>query len=789
MALSYCASMAFGSMVADPLAGAGAVSPSIAASEPIDTGKSVQHCGRALSSHPEWSPGGPAGGPRGTLGGTDVTHYALEIEILPELNEQHEVVAVAVHGTNTVDVTVVDAPLDSFVLDLVDEMNVLAVTEDVAGWSHAGDQIAITLDRTYNPGESFRVVVEYDGIPDVGGFGAFKWWLRNGNLAVATLSEPFYSPYWWPCKDSLSDKSTMQMIVTVPDPMVVVSNGILESTVSFGDSRTRYSWHEINPMVNYLASLAITNYELYEIEYEYDDGQGGTAMMPVSCYLYPDHWDPVAGEPLSAVKNGCDELLTMLSVFEDKLGPYAFRDEKYGVAETGGAAGLQSNMEHQTISSMYQMHNYSDIVAHELGHHWFGDDITCATWNDIWLNEGWASYLEALYREFKPSGGVGPYWARMNARRPNNPYAQVYRTNVSSVGAIFSTNDIYNKGAWVAHMLRHVMGDEAFFQAIMDYRAAYADGFATTADFTNVFSTSFGHDLTWFTDQWVMSPGAPDYTWGYTVEKVDGIDYVKLWVRQLQNLSGFGLVTMPIDVRVTTSQGATVHRIWNDGWTEHYVLPLDGQLAGVEFDESGGIDNRNYVLASSVAFDAAPLPGPPVVVEAVVAPYGAVPGESVVEVYFSDDIGSIDAGDVTLIGAATGAHAADLVSFDAFNLKATIVYAGLPNDAYTLTLSDAGIAANGLALDGEIDDSAWYDDVLLPSGDGQPGGDATITFATLAGDANCDQSVDPGDIAPFVAVLMGVDTDACHVLRGDANNDGAADGADISIFIDSVLNP
>ncbi len=762
--------------------------------EAIDLGKAAWHCSHAAAARldrftrgPGVEPREPGSGPRGAIGNTDVTHYRLDIEILPQENIGGDVIEVRVDGTNTIDVTVVDANVTNFIIDLDDTMTVTGVTGDVAGYSHAGDQIDVTLDRAYAPGEAFQIVVAYNGAPDTAGFGAFKWWIRNGNLAIATLSEPYFAPLWWPCNDSLSDKATMEMIVTVPDPLVVASNGNLESVTPLGGGRTQYHWHEINPMVNYLASLAITHYERYDLTYEYDDGNGGTATMPVLCYLYPESWDFINDQPLGPDKAGCDELLPMLSVFESKFGPYPFRNEKYGVAETGGDGGLGANMEHQTISSMWRVRNYSDIMAHEMAHHWFGDHITCATWYDIWLNEGLTSYLEAVYREFKPGGGLGSYWARMIARYPDNPDARVYRNSIGSVGAIFSTNDIYNKGAWVCHMLRHVLGDDAFFQAIADYRAAYQSGFATTADFTETISASFGHDLTFFTDQWVMNPGAPDYVWRYRTETVNGAEYLYLQVEQQQDQQGFGLFAMPIDVRITTSAGTSVQRIWNDALDESYVIPLDGALVDVEFDEADGVDNRQYILTSSRTFDATAPTLPPVVVAATVNALGIVPGESTVALTFSEDIGTLGIADVALVGATTGSHAAATVAYNAATQTATVTYNNLPNDSFTFRVLADNVMANGMPLDGEVDDAAWYDDVLLPSGDGQPGGDAIFTLALLAGDANCSGDVTLDDVAAFTAVLLGTDTDVCHVLRSDANNDGVADGRDVAGLVAALV--
>lgn len=752
----------------------------------LDEGKAEGLCGHAHRFVPGVPPGGPRGGfPREADADTDVTHYLLDIEIIPE-PDLAGVADVRVQGTCTTDALSTVNGLTTFTLDLAAGLTVSAVTGNVSTWARVGDTVEVTLDQPYNTGEAFQVAVDYEGYPASGGFGAFQWWTRSSNLAIGTLSEPYYARYWWPCKDSLGDKSTMQMHCTVPKPLVVGSNGVLEAEVTLSGNRTRYEWRESYPMANYLASLAITNYEKYEITYDYDDG-GTPATMPVVCYLYPDHWDFGAGEPLPAYKTGCDELTAMLEKFSIRYGQYAWVNEKYGVAETGGAGGLGANMEHQTLSSMWQVNNYSNIMAHELAHQWWGDHVTCETWYDIWINEGFASYSEAAYQELRAGGGTSPYWTRMNQRIPTNPDAQTYRTSINSVGAIFSTNDVYNKGAWILHMLRHVMGETAFFDALVEYRAAYANDYASTAEFAASMSASFGNDLTWFTDQWVMNPGSPDYEWNTDAVNVNGQDYLRLAIWQTQNARGFGLITMPIDIRVTTAGGATVHTVWNDNGEEYYLLPIDAPPISVEFDEDGGTDDRHWVMAHSATQVATALNPPPVIVGATIDAYGVNPIESVVEIVFSDDVAAtFDGGDLLLLGATTGAHALTGLTYVPATRTATLTYTSLPNDAYSFRVSGDGIAVDGVRLDGEVDDSAWWDTTLLPSGDGQPGGDAVFDFSILAGDANCDQVLDASDIDPFVAVLIGTDTDPCHVLRANMDNGPAVDGDDIQLFVDAL---
>ncbi|MCB9849297.1 MAG: hypothetical protein H6817_01180 [Phycisphaerales bacterium] len=682
---------------------------------------------------------------------TDVLHYFLDIEIIPETSGP-TFTAVRVEGVSTIDATPTSDGLTEFTVDLHTALTVSTVTGDLASWSRVGATVVITLDHAYDAGEVFEVAISYSGYPDSAGFGAFEWWTRNSNLVVGTLSEPYYARTWWPCKDSLGDKATMQMHVTVPDGLVVASNGIDEGSVSVGGGRTKFMWHETYPMMPYLASLAITNYKRYDIDFDYVDSNG-PQTMPVLCYLYPDHWNNILDEPYESWKAGCDELLDMLHYLGDAYGRYPFIAEKYGVAEIGGG-GVGANMEHQTISSMYYINNYSDTMAHELAHHWWGDNVTCGTWYDIWLNEGFATYSEAIYRELKPSGGISSYWSRMISRRPSQPNNQVYRTSISSVGAIFSGNDVYNKGSWVLHMLRHVMGDEAFFTALADYRAAYTGGSATTAEFAATISASFGNDLSWFTDEWVMNPGSPRYQWNYASAVIDGQNYLKLMVQQTQNSQGYGLFIMPIDIRVTTGSGTTVHRVWNDAWSEYFVIPIDGAPTLVEFDEDSGVSNYNWILWQSATQTGTVSP-PPVLISADWSPFANTGTDSVVVLQFSEDIGSLSAGDVAMVGDSFGVQAPSAVAYNSGLRSATVTFSNLPFDGYTLTLIASGISANSKDLDGEIDDSAWYDTQLLPSGDGIPGGDSVLTVYHRLGDYDGDGDVDAADLNEDVDCLTG----------------------------------
>ena len=190
---------------------------------------------------------------------------------------------------------------------------------------------------------------------------------------------------------------------------------------------------------------------------------------------------------------------------------------------------------------------------------------------------------------------------------------------------------------------------------------------------------------------------------------------------------------MPIDIRVTTASGSSTHSVWNDGWSEYYVIPIDGPAIDVEFDEDGGTSDRNWVLSHSRSLVATPLEPPPVLLAADISGAAGPAGEVMIALGFSEDIVGFDAADLALTDSVQSPYFPDTVSYDAGSRTATITYSGLPAGDYTLAVFEDDIFANGKPLDGETDASAWWDSVSLPSGDGQPGGDAVLSFAVSAG--------------------------------------------------------
>jgi aminopeptidase N len=490
----------------------------------------------------------------------DVTHCFLDIELEP--------VTETLSGTNALTVTSLVNNLTTLTLDLRDNMVVdnVTMTGLPVAFTRPGHKVEITLDQVYDTGESFEVVVAYHGSPEDIGFASFRWSIHDGTKLAATLSQPWYAHTWWPCKDALGDKFTMDIWVTVPDWMVVASNGLLQGTDSVGGGKLRYRWYESYPIITYLVSLAATNYTHWT---EYYDHAGGS--MPVEFYSYPEN--------LSWMQAGVADVVEQIETFSlsEVFGEYPFINEKYGIAQFAGTGG----MEHQTITSQSTFLWW--LNAHELAHQWWGDMITCGTWHDIWLNEGFATYSEAVYQEKRPGGSFADYLSRMLERKPSSYGGSVYVYDANSLSAVFSSNNVYKKGAWVLHMLRHVVGDETFFGILAAYRAAYEGGSAITDDLRAIAESVYGDDLGWFFSEWVYGVGAPYYRYGWQYEQVGYQHEVRLHVEQYQ--TSYPKFRMPIDITVTTDSGSETNVIWQDRDIQWYVLPANGPVTNVQFDK------------------------------------------------------------------------------------------------------------------------------------------------------------------------------------------------------------
>ncbi|HRI85360.1 MAG TPA: M1 family aminopeptidase [Ignavibacteria bacterium] len=443
-------------------------------------------------------------------------------------------------------------------------------------FSHVMDKIFISVSGLI-AGEYSDAVIYYRGIPVATGFGSFIFGAHNNNKSpsIWTLSEPFGASDWFPCKNSPSDKAdSSDVIVTCSEALTAVSNGTLVSEINNGDGTKTYAWHNSYTITVYVISLAISDYAQYNGYFRYSENDS----MPVVNYIYPEN--------LEGLKSQLDKTNSMLEYFSEKFGEYPFIREKYGHAEFGRIAG----MEHQTISSMGIFND--NIMAHELAHQWFGDKITCRSWEHIWLNEGFATYGEALYNEF--AFGKTGYDEFIKYRMSDSKRAvgSVYVQDVNSISQIFSGNRSYAKGCVILHMLRGVTGDSLFFKILKSYSmdTAFAYKTAVTEDFQNVAETISGHDLDYFFSQWIYGENFPRYNADWVTEEISPSHYkVTFNLLQDQNTAP-QFFTMPVSILFNLQNKDTTVTVFNNSVYQTFNFIFDSEPYNFKLDPD------NYIL-------------------------------------------------------------------------------------------------------------------------------------------------------------------------------------------------
>jgi len=617
---------------------------------------------------------------------TDVRHVALEIAVTPP--------ASYLRGRATMTVASTRAGLTRFRFRLRQELALTSVTVGgaAAAWQRLdADTVEATLDRVYGREESFELGLAWEGAPPRDGFGSITIRSRNGHPEAATLSEPWYSHTWWPAKDDNRDKSTVELTVDVPAGLRAFANGTLvETAVSSG--RVRYRFRTDYPTVPYLVFFAATDFAVYEETFAWRD-----VLMPVRFALYPELDSP-------GNRAAWRQAVDMLAAFSDRFGAYPFAAEQYGIYNFPFGGG----MEHQTMSGQGSFSQ--SLTAHELAHQWWGDLVTCATWSDIWLNEGFATYAEALW--FEAGGGEDALLAAMAQRRPGNPLGTVYVPAGSSASRVFSSDLSYRKGAWVLHMLRRVVGDEAFFAALAEWRRRFAYASATTEDLRATFEAVAGRDLAWFFQQWVYAAGVPSYAWSWRPLVAGGRTWVEVYIAQEQGGTA-PVFLMPLEIGVTSAGRRVVTVAWNDARAEHLLLPAPGPVDAV------ALDPDEWVLAASVR-TVGFVEGPPRVLAVAPSQGARAAPSTAIAVTFHQEV-TIKAGDVALRGPL-GQPVPVEVGWDRATLTATVrPRAALAPGVHTVTIADTVTGASGARLDGELGAG-------LPSGDGVAGGAASWSF-------------------------------------------------------------
>jgi hypothetical protein len=498
----------------------------------------------------------------------DLTYHRLEWTVNPAV--------LYISGKVTSYFKPLTAGFNTIYFDLRNNMTVTSVKYhgiDCTFSLTSGHELVINLPATLPVNTLDSVTVEYNGTPMPSGFTSFasvKVCSSTTNNALWTLSEPYGARDWWPCKQDLNDKiDNVDIYVTVPSPNKVASNGLLVSTTTSG-SDIIYHWKHQYPIPAYLIAIAVADYSVYS---DYVPLTGG-GNLEILNYIYPCN--------LAHAQANTPNLIPVMQFFISKFGDYPFTNEKYGHANVTFGGG----MEHTTMSFMGPgTGGFSHLLmSHELAHQWFGDQITCQSWRDIWLNEGFATYLEGITYQ----NGLGPStWTSWKQGKINNvtsqPGGSVWVDDTTSVGRIFDGRLSYNKGALLLHMLRWKMGDTNFFQAINNYLSdpSLAYGYATTADLKAHLEAVSGMNLTEFFNDWFTGQGYPTYTvsWSQNAGQL-----LTVQLHQTTSHSSVSFFEMPVPVKFS-GVGKEVTLTFDHTFSgQVFTQQLDFNVTSVSFD-------------------------------------------------------------------------------------------------------------------------------------------------------------------------------------------------------------
>ena len=509
--------------------------------------------------------------------GFDVTYYKLDLKLTVNPNY--------LSGSVKMVAKVLNNNLASITLDLMSAMTVDSVLDgsNRVVFTRQPSTLNITLSRLCQRNDTLSVTVFYRGVPGSSGFGSFVFSSNGNSPWIWSLSEPYGAKDWWPCKDHPGDKAdSVDIWVTCDSRFKVGSEGKLVTVVDNGNGTKTHKWQHRYPIATYLISIAVA---------EYSEATGWFKYGPADSMLVLNY---ALANSISSATTSLPQTINNLQIFSDLFGLYPFYKEKYGHAQFGWGGG----MEHQTMTSLGGFSE--NLIAHEMAHQWFGDMITCQTWPNIWLNEGFATYCEALY--FEKKSGTSGYWSVVNGDMPGarNAVGSIYVRDTSSVGNLFNGNLVYSKGGIVLHMLRHVLGDSIFFRAIKQYaldpRFRFAT--ATTEDFQSVCETVSGKgvgSLNYFFQEWIYGESCPSYVyeWGYL--KNGSTWTARVTLRQTTGTTNPGFFKMPVDFKFTGAGMDTTIVVNNDSQNQTFVFVLPKEPTAFQLDPG------NWILKKSVS--------------------------------------------------------------------------------------------------------------------------------------------------------------------------------------------
>ncbi|MDT4898682.1 MAG: aminopeptidase [Acidobacteriota bacterium] len=513
----------------------------------------------------------------------DVLHYTIATRF--------DVPNKTVIGEETVTLKPLSSGFKSFELD-ASSMKIEAVklsdSNTALRWMQPPDKLSITLDRAYEPSEVIAVNIQYRSTPERGLYfipqssGSSAGWTKPAQ--IWTQGEPEENHYWFPCYDFPDDKATSEQYITTGANEMAISNGTLVETINNADGTHTFHWKMEQPHASYLTSLVVGNYAKLDDAYN---------NIPLEYYTYH-------GTEETALRS-FGKTPEMMRLFSQKLD-YEYPYERY--AQTIVANFIFGGMENITATThadseiLYSTSqgaqlSTENLISHELAHSWFGNLVTCKDWSELWLNEGFATFMEAVFREHEAG-----HDAYLNEMRSNTSlffledllkYRRPLRYDLYGTAIDIFDATVYKKGALVLHMLRETVGDEMFWKALHQYLEEYKYKPVGTADLQRVFEETTGQQLNWFFDQWVYKAGYPELR----VRSFYHAPTRKLTLEVTQTQSAQAMTPLvfrlPVEIEIATAAGERTEKIEITRRTQRFTFQLDGKPLMIRFDKGARI--------------------------------------------------------------------------------------------------------------------------------------------------------------------------------------------------------
>jgi aminopeptidase N len=514
----------------------------------------------------------------------DVRHYKLQLQI-PMTSGEYFAQATIKLVANENNFDTFNLHFVNLVCDSVKRLNYNLPFEADNG------RLKITLDRTFTIGETIYVDIFYRRNPNTANRGVYYYPRGTYPAIIYTTTQPYDSRYWFPCFDENWDKADEGccIYVTVPDSFVVCSNGLLDSVRSSGGYKT-YFWRERYPIATYLMTFTSSIYATYSHWFSVCPRES----IEIKYYI----WRVDSARSHQAFQN----VLDMMSFFVSRFGRYPF--EKYGMNAV--YPFIWGGMENQTMTMIHRSWlNGNDVgIAHELAHMWFGDKVTCFGWENIWLNEGFATYSDALYMHHQQGEN---YFRNLMNSRANSYFSEdnsmrfpIYNPPSSQ---LFSWGHIYCKGSWVLHMLRYILGDTifdapgTFFYGLNVYLDSFGYKNASTEDFKRILEQVSGKDLDWFFQEWVYGAGYPKYYYSWQTENTSQPNTYRVITRIAQNNGSLApsVFHMPLQIKFTSSNAETLLVVDINNNPEIDTFELSFVPSNMVIDPANWILKRSYL--------------------------------------------------------------------------------------------------------------------------------------------------------------------------------------------------